>query len=186
MFANGSSNKGETNRGKKAYGSFGYRAEGIFVEAMAQYERAKLGDDDIIGQVFGVYSGDWGRVGLQYAYRRYKYEGAENTLPYNMVSIFAVIKGSPKIDFIARWDSNFGDGYEQDFAGDKIEFIPFAPNHEFNFILGAVSWQAHNNVWLIPNIKYTAYSENELLKDDEEYQKPGSDIYANFTLWFKF
>ncbi|MFA9454105.1 MAG: hypothetical protein ACERK6_09340 [Candidatus Aminicenantaceae bacterium] len=103
-----------------------------------------------------------------------------------MVSIFAVIKTSPKIDLIARWDYNFGDGYKQNFAGDKIAFIPFAPNHEFNFILGAVSWQAHKNVWLIPNIKFAIYSENDLLNDGEGYEKPGSDLYTNFTLWFKF
>jgi hypothetical protein len=186
MVGNGSSNKGEINEGKKAYGALGYTTGGFFIEAMTQYERAKTGDNDIIGQVFGAYSGDWGRIGLQYAYRSYQKEGSDETLPYNVASVFAVFKASPQIDLIARWDYNFGDGYQQSFSGNKIAFIPFAPDHEFNFIIAALSWQAHKNVWIIPNIKYATYSENDLLKEGEDYEKPGDDLYTNLTLWFKF
>lgn len=186
MFANGSSNKAEINKGKKIFGSLGYKVNGFFIEGMTQYERAKTGDDDLIGQLFGSYTGDWGRIGLQYAHRSYKIEGSDESLPYNIASIFAAYKASSKIELIARWDYNFGDGYKEGFAGHKIAFIPFAEDHEFNFFIGAVSWQAHKNVWLVPNIKFTTYLENDLLKSDQDYEKPKDDLYLNFMLYFKF
>ena len=58
--------------------------------------------------------------------------------------------------------------------------------YKFNFFIGAVSWQAHKNVWIIPNIKFTTYSENSNMKDISIYEKPGNDVYAYMTLWFKF
>jgi hypothetical protein len=187
MFANGSSNKSEDNNGKKLFGSLGYKSGGLFVEGMAQYERAKSnGDDDIILQGFGGYQGDWGRVGLQYAYRDYKDNTMEENFTYNVASAFVVFKPSDKVDLIMRWDGNFGDGYKTNFAGQKVAYIPFAPNHEFNWFLAAVSWQAHKNVWIIPNIKYTTYSENDTLVGTSGYEKPGDDLFAYMTLYFKF
>jgi hypothetical protein len=187
MYANGSSNKSEDNNGKKIFGSLGYKSGGIFVEGMAQYERAKSnGDDDIILQAFGGYKGEWGRVGLQYAYRDYKNNSNDTNYKYNIASLFVIFKPSEKVDLIGRWDYNFGDGYKSSFSGEKIGYIPFAKNHEFNWILIAVSWQAHKNVWLIPNIKFASYSKNDLLEASPTYTKPGNDVYAYLTLYFKF
>ena len=187
MYANGSSNKSEDNNGKKLFGSLGYKSGGIFVEGMAQFERAKSsGDDDIILQGFGGYQGDWGRVGLQYAYRDYKNNSKDENYKYNVASFFAIFKASEKVELIGRWDYNFGDGYKSSFKGSGIAYIPFANNHEFNFFLAAVSWQAHKNVWLIPNIKFASYSENDMLKSEGNYEKPGNDLYAYMTLYFKF
>ena len=61
-----------------------------------------------------------------------------------------------------------------------------ARNHEFDFVMAALSWEAHKNVWIIPNLKFAVYSENDLLKDAPDYEKPGNDVYTNLTLWFKF
>jgi hypothetical protein len=187
MVANGSSNKSEINRGKKLLGAFGYKIGEFFVEAMAQYERAKDGDDDLIFQAFGAYTRDWGRFGVQYSNRSYTPKD-QDSLSYNILSLFAVIKAGEKIELIGRYDMNFGEGYRSDFSGNKIAFIPFAKDHEFSFIIAAISWEAAKNVWLIPNMKFAAYKENEDLKVSpaEDYQKPGSDLYANLTLWFKF
>ena len=186
MFANGSSNKTETDKGKKVYGSLGYKSGGLFVEAMAQYDRAKGIHDDIIAQGFASYQGDWGRAGFQIAHNSYKEKDADETLKYNIASIFVVYKPNDKIDLIGRWDYNFGDGWKKDFNGSKVAYVPFAKNHEFNFFIAALSWQAHKNVWIIPNLKLAVYSENDLMKDSLDYQKPGNDVYTNLTLWFKF
>ncbi len=35
------------------------------------------------------------------------------------------------------------------------------------------------NVWLMPNIKYTAYKENDILNKIEGYSKPKDDVYGN-------
>jgi predicted porin len=180
MFGQGSSNKSETNNGKKFFGSLGYESGGLFVEAVAQYERAKTGDDDLILKGFGAYSGDWGRIGVMYAYRDYKNEGAASSLAYNIFSIFAVIKAGEKVELIGRYDMNFGDGYKTSFKGTKVAYVPFANNHEFSFAIAAVSFNVHKNVWLIPNIKLTMY------KDPDIGIKADNDFYGNLTLWFKF
>jgi hypothetical protein len=185
MFANGSSNKAETNNGKKVFGSLGYKSGGIFVEAMAQYERAKTGDDDLILKGFGAYKGDWGRIGVMYAFRDYKAED-KDSLAYSIFSVFAVINVGEKMELIGRYDMNFGEGYRQKFGGSGIDYVPFADNHEFSFIIGALSYQVVKNVWLIPNIKYAFYKENGDLKDTPGYEKPGNDFYGYFTLYFKF
>lgn len=180
MFANGSSYKSETNSGKKVLGSLGYRFGGWFVEAVAQYERAKTGDDDLILKGFGAYSSDWGRVGAVVAYRDYRKEGAETSLAYNIFSVFAVIKAGKKIEFIGRFDRNFGNGYRTAFRGEKIAYVPFANNAEFGFAIAGLSYQVCRNVWLIPNVKCAIYDESDL------GEKPDSDFYGNLTLWFKF
>jgi hypothetical protein len=186
MFANGSSNKAEIDKGKKFFGSLGYKSGGFFLEGMAQYEHdTNAKADDTIGQVFGTYSSGWGRVGLQYSHRSYKRAG-QGALPYNIISAFGVFAAGGRVEFIGRIDWSFGKGYKEDFAGSKVEFIPFADNHEFTFFIGAVSWQVVKNVWLLPNLKFTAYKENDLLKSVEGYVKPENDLYANLTLYFKF
>lgn len=186
MFANGSGNKSETDNGKKVYGSLGYKTGGFFIEAMAQYDRTKGVDDNLITQAFVSYQGDWGRFGFQFSHNSYKKKEADEVYKSNIASLFAIFKPSEKIDLIGRWDHNFGDGWKQNFNGANIPYVPFAENHEFDFFILALSWQAHRNVWIIPNLKFTAYSENDLMKIEPDYQKPGNDVYTNLTLWFKF
>ena len=185
MFGQDSSNKSETNNGKKIYGALGYKSGGLFVEAMAQYERDKEADDDVIFQGFGAYQGDWGRVGLQYAHRSYTPENLDALL-YNVASAFAVLKAGDKLEVIARCDMNFGDGYKTGFKGSGVAYVPFANNHEFSFLLAAVSWNAYKNVWVIPNIKMAMYKTNDLLDSTAGYEKPANDVYAYMTLYFKF
>jgi hypothetical protein len=179
MFGQGSSNKSETNNGKKFFGSLAYKSNGFVLEGMAQYE-AKGDDDDLILKGFGAYSGDWGRLGVMYARRDYQDAALEDSLIYNILSAFAVIKAGEKAEFIGRYDMNFGDGYKLDFGGDGIAYMPFAPNHEFSFAVAALSYQVHKNVWLIPNVRFSMY------KDPLEGEKADNDFYGYLTLYFKF
>ncbi len=180
MFGQGSSNKSETNKGKKFFGSLAYKANGFVIEGMAQYERAKTGDNDFILKGFGGYTGDWGRVGLMYANRSYKAEGADDSLVYNIASVFAVIKAGEKVELIGRYDMNFGDGYKESFKGSGVAYVPFANNHEFSFVIAALSYQVVKNVWIIPNVKFAMY------KDPDEGDKADNDFYGFLTLYFKF
>lgn len=179
MFGQGSSNKAETNNGKKVFGSLAYKSNGFIAEAVAQYE-AKNGDGDTILKGFGAYTGDWGRFGLTFAYRDYKKKDADSSLAYNVLSVFAVIKAGEKAELIGRVDANFGDGYKESFNGYKISYVPFANNHEFTFVLAAFSYQIYKNVFIIPNVKLALY------KDPDVGEKADSDIYGYLTLYFKF
>lgn len=179
MFGQGSSNKAETDNGKKFLGSLAYKSNGFVVEAMAQYDKARGKDDDLILKGFGAYSGDWGRVGLMYANRSYKKEGAD-ALAYNILSAFAVVKAGEKMEIIGRYDMNFGDGYKTSFKGTGISYVPFADNHEFSFALLALTYQVHKNVWIIPNVKFSVY------RDSDQGEKAGNDFYGYLTLYFEF
>ena len=180
MFGQGSSNKAETNSGKKFFGSLAYKGDRFMVEAMAQYDRAKGGDDDFILKAFGAYTDDWGRVSLMYAHRDYKKEGAESSLAYNIFSAFAVIDAGERVELIGRIDMNFGGGYKTGFKGSGISYVPFADNHEFSFVIAALSYEIHKNVWIIPNVKFTVYNDPDI------GEKADNDLYGYLTLYFKF
>jgi hypothetical protein len=179
MFGQGSGNKAETNKGKKVFGSLAFQQSGIVLEAMGQFE-SKNGAEDIIYKGFGAYTGKWGRVGLMYAHRDLTPAGAPEGLCYNVFSGFAVIKAGEKVELIGRYDMNTGDGYQLDFGGSGIDYMPFADDHEFSFILGAVSYQVLKNVYVIPNVRYATY------KDPLEGERAGDDLYGYLTLYFKF
>lgn len=179
MFGNGSGTGGELYRGKKIYGTVGYQSSGILTYAMTQYEAAENDVGDFIIQGFGGYRGSWGRVGLQYAYRKLMQEGTED-LPYNVLSLFAIVFGGNKWEFIGRYDKYFGEGYRTSFAGHEIDYIPFADNAESNFFIGAVAYKIKEDIKLMPNLKYVYYERKE------GGETPGDDLYVNLTLYFKF
>ncbi len=184
MFGNGSSNKAEIDKGKIFYGQLGFKPlEGLYLEAYGDYETKSDNKTYYVYQGFISYTGSWGRVGIQYSKKHFKQEieGDEDMeYDYKIFSAFAVIKAADDLELIVRYDRAFGDGFENSFQGSKISYIPFADNAVSNLFIGAVSWNATKNVWLIPNIKYVFYGE------PDEGDKPSEDIYANLTLWFKF
>jgi len=183
MFGQGSSNKGEADKGKKIYGMVGYKTEGGFhLEVNGHFEARKEIYEEVIIHPFVAYSGDWGRVAVEYAFNDLKKKGddGDTKYKYNVLSFFVVFSATKKVDIIGRYDMNWGDGYKTNWKGSGISYVPFANNHEFSFIIGALSFNVYKNVWLIPNIKYATYKENDA------GDKPDSDFYTNLTLWFKF
>ena len=179
MFGQGSGNKAETNKGKKFFGSLALNKSGFVLEGMGQYE-SKNGDEDLIYKGFGAYTGKWGRLGIMYAHRDYTEAGAPEGLCYNVLSAFAVIKAGEKAEIIGRYDLNTGDGYQLDFGGSGIDYMPFADDHEFSFVLGAFSYQVLKNIYVIPNVRYVTY------KAPLEGETAGDDVYGYLTLYFKF
>lgn len=186
LFGNGAANKGETDRGKKVYASLAFKpVEGLTLEAYGDYEAQKENKTYYVIQGFGSYEGDWVRIGAMYARRHFKQDiagGDDKKNDYDIFSAFAVVKAAKDVEIIARYDRMFGDGFENNFKGHKISYVPFAdnPRAPFNLVIGGISWQAAKNVWLIPNIKYVFYEEPDI------GEKPSEDVYANMTIWFKF
>lgn len=179
MLGNSSSNKAETNKGKIFYSALAFRPmEGLVLEAYGDYEAQPDNKTYYVYQGFAGYEGDWGRVGLQYANKHY--DNDDEGLDYSIFSGFAVIKAGQKLDLIVRFDRTFGEGFEENFSGHKMAYIPFADNVTANLIIAAVSYNVAKNIWLIPNIKFAMYQEPEM------GDKPDADFYGNLTLWFKF
>lgn len=178
MFGNGSSNKGESNKGKRFYGALAFKpAKGFTLSAYGDYEQKSPGSKLYTYQGWAAYEGDWGRLGIIYAN-----QSLANDTTHNMglFSAFAVIKAGQKIELIGRYDKAIGADWETIFKGSGIDYVPFADYVRPNFIIVALSWQTSKDLWVIPNIKYTFYD------DPAVGEKPGSDIYALLTLWFKF
>lgn len=181
MFGNGASNKGETNKQKKIYGSLGFKpVKGLFLEGYADYERAPGKKSYYVLQGFGAYEDSWGRIGAMFARRHLDQEDSD--YDYDLFSAFAVFNASKDVEVIARYDRMFSDGFESNFKGSGVSYVPFAnnPGAPFNLFIGALSWQAAKNVWLIPNIKYVFHG------NPDEGAKPSEDVYANMTIFLKF
>jgi len=184
MFGQGSGNKSEADKGKKIYGMVGYKTGGFHLEVNGAYEKLKEVWTDYFLHGHASYSGKWGRVAVEYAHRQEeeKVAGGENPVyEYNILSAFVVLSASKKLDIIARYDLNSGDGYINRFKGSGVDYIPFEDYFEPSLFIGAISYNVFKNVWLIPNIKYSTYRD-----PGDGREKPGNDLYTNLTLYFKF
>lgn len=174
MFGNGASNKSETNKGKKFYGALAFKpTEGMILEAYGDYETTSNDATYYVYQGFAAYQGDWGRMGLLYANRHFDHEEIEKD--WTMLSGFAVISASEKLDLIARYDKMLDSPVHK-----TIDYIPFSTEAPSNLVIGAVSYEILDNVWLMPNIKYVFYDEPEV------GEKPAEDTYINLSFWYKF
>lgn len=171
--------RGETNKGKVFYGSLGFKpVKGMYLEVYGDYEQQTPGRTFYVYQGFASYSGDFGRFGILYANKHQNINDVE--LDYGIVSGFLVIKGGKNLELIGRYDKCIGDGWETSFNGPGLAYFPFAANVKTNYVIGAVSYQAVKNVWVIPNVKYAFYDQPEL------GEKPSADMWVNLTLYFKF
>lgn len=176
MFGNGSSNKAETNNGKMIYGCLGFRpVKGMYIEAYGDYEDGGSGKKYYVYQGFASYSGDWGRVGFQYSNKHYDHE--DTSMDWALISGFAVVKAAKGLDVILRYDKMLDRPVPK-----TVDYIPFSTDATHSFIIAGLSFEAAKNIRIIPNVKLTMYDD----PDDETIEKPGNDVYANLTLWFKF
>lgn len=174
LFGNGESNKSETNKGKKFYGSLAFKpVEGLLLEAYGDYETTKDKKNYTVYQGFAAYQGDWGRIGLLYANRHYDHEDTD--LDWSIFSGFVVISASEKMDFIARYDKMLGEPIAK-----TIDYIPFSTAAPSNLIIGGISYEIAKSIWLIPNVKYVFYD------DPDVGDTPEDDAYINLTFWWKF
>jgi hypothetical protein len=175
MYGNGSANQAEVNRGKIIYTQLGYKpVKEVFLELYADYETGNEDQRNYMLQGFASYTGNWGRIGIQYSALNLKSNDEHDTL--DLFSIFSVLKVSEKVECVLRYDKMF-DANPQ---ADKIVYMRFSPDAPSNLLIGALSWQVAKKVWIIPNIKYVFYGT------PDEGEKPGDDVYLNMTLWFKF
>jgi len=175
IVGNGAGNKSETDHGKAIYGRLNFQPiPALFFELYADY--TNLGNDSSVSilQAFAGVKGKWGRSGLNYGVRNAKQADVRSDMRF--VSIFGVVKLSPKLEFIARCDRLL----DPNPNGSKIDYIPMANNAKANMLLAGLGWSLTENVKIIPNIKYIFYDA------PASGDKPAADFYTYFTLNFKF
>ncbi|HSQ36252.1 MAG TPA: hypothetical protein VLQ89_09720 [Candidatus Binatia bacterium] len=175
VVGNGNGIKAETDRGKAVYGRLNFQpVAALFFELYADH--TDVGNDSSITvfQAFSGVKGKWGRSGLNFGVRNSTQADARSTLKF--VSVFGVVKLSPRIDLVARFDRLL----DPNPNGSKIDYIPMANGVEANVVLAGIGWSLNENVKIIPNIKVVFYDA------PASGEKPQTDFYSYLTLYFKF
>jgi len=179
MYGNGSSNKAETNQGKIIYGRLGFHpVAGLYLEIYSDYETPVHNRKSYVYQGFVAYQGSWGRIALQLSNKQVRQGSRSFNL--GIISVFTILRAGERIEVIGRYDHTGGNGFNENFFGQRIAYIPMEVNVQPRLIIGALSWNVAKNIWIIPNLKYVFYHQ------DQSKEKPEEDLYANLTLWFKF
>lgn len=176
MFANGSSDGSETDKGKKLMGSLGFKpTDALVLQLYADFEDRPDATDRTTWQAFAGWNGAHSRYGLLYAaQRRQVAQGPDDDVA--VASAFGVWKLTEHGQLVARYDRNF-DGYSD--AG-KIPYFRIADNMKFDFALLAWEQRLQKKITLSPNLEYVTY------RDTSGQPAPGDDLYGKLTLYFEF
>ena len=172
---NGDGLKSEVNRGKAVYGRLNFQpTPALFLELYADFTDTGADSSVNILQAFAGVRGKWGRSGLNIGVRNARLAGVSSDMKF--VSLFGVIKLSPRLDAVGRFDRLL----DPNPNGSKIDYIPMANNVRANVVLAGLGWSLNDNVKIIPNVKYVFYDAPEV------GEKPAADFYTYLTLYFKF
>ncbi|RMF56553.1 MAG: hypothetical protein D6743_20110, partial [Calditrichaeota bacterium] len=154
MFGNGSSNKSETNKGKKVMVSLSaHSANGIVAQGYFDYEARPDHTDRYTFQGFLGYNNSKSfRIGLQFASQTRQVVNGDD-MSLQIGSVFAAAKLGEKVWGFARADRQF----DANPAGAKISYIPFAPTVKSTFFVGGLDFQPQKNVHLMPNVEAVFY-----------------------------
>lgn len=175
MLANGSSNKSEHNKGKKAMVSLQFKpADGFTVEVYGDFESVSEDTDNFIVRGAAFFVKDAGRFGVEFTRKTVQTEGVDDE-SFDVFSFFAVGTISDRATAFARFDHQF---QENPKSGD-IAYFPFATASETNFIIAGVDYAVARNVHFIPNIEVALYT-------NDEGDAPDPDVMARMTVYYKF
>ena len=174
MVGNGSSTRGETNKGKGTALSLGfYPNNSLILEFYADYDQRPLQTDRNTYQAFLGYKRDWGRLGIQYAHQERKGASKVNL---DVLSLFGFVNVSPRVTLIGRYDRMFDPNPE----GARIPYIPFDPTAKFHFFLAGIDWKVSEGFSLIPNVEVVRYDKRE------DGTRPDTDLIPRITFYYKF
>lgn len=175
MLDNGAGVASETNEGKKAMLSVGFRpAEAFYVQLYADHDNRPAQTDRGTYQVWGAWQRRTATVGLFYA--RQVREGGGPNLALDLASVFGWVKMGERATFLGRLDRMFDPNPE----GDRIPYLPFDPSARSTFVLAGVDFALHPKVNVIPNVETVLYDAPNGGPD------PDSDLAARITLFYRF
>jgi hypothetical protein len=171
MVGNGSSTRGETNKGKGTSASLGfYPNDSLIFELYSDYDQRPLQADRNTYQVFLGYKRNWGRLGIQYAHQKRK---GDSKVDLDVLSLFGFVDVSPRVTLIGRYDRMFD-------PNPEIPYIPFDPTAKFHFFLAGIDWKVSEGFSLIPNVEVVRYDKRE------DGTRPDTDLIPRITFYYKF
>ncbi len=174
MVGNGSSTRGETDKGKGTSASLGYyHNDSLIFEVYSDYDQRLLQDDRNTYQAFMGYKRDWGRLGIQYAHQKRK---GNTKVDLDVFSFFGFVNVSPKVTLIGRYDRMFDPNPE----GLRIPYFPFDPTAKFHFLLAGIDWKVTEEFSLMPNLEVVRYDERE------DGTRPATDVMPRVTFFYRF
>jgi hypothetical protein len=166
MAGNGSGTGAETNEGKRIGGSVLIPLTATTLVEFSGDREDRAGDDDrSTAQVFAAVQRERFRAGVQYAHQS---RAASNI---DVLSAFGVVYLRTNVSVLARVDRLFDPNPE----GDRISYLPFAPDSESTLVIAGVDWKVHKNVSVIPNVQMIRYDSGI-----------DSDIHSRLTLALTF
>jgi len=176
QIGNGSSNKSETNEGKKLALSLGYHPpSGIHLEVYGDFEERPGDTDRSTYQAFAGWGGDKGRFGVM-ASRQHRQVDTGGSVDLAIASIFGAVELSEQATLLARFDRMF----DPNPSADGISYMPMDPTAESNLVLVGVDVALENRFHLIPNVETVFYS------NATGATTPGADVYGRVTFSLTF
>jgi len=173
MFGNGSSTRGEIDRGKGTLVSLGfYPNDSLVLEFYGDYNQLPEADRNTYS-AFLAYKRDWGRLAIQYAHQERK---GLSPVDLDLMSFFGVVNVSPKVTLIGRYDRMFDPNPE----GPLIPYLPIDPTASFHFFLAGIDWKVTEEFSLLPNIEVVRYDKRE------DGTRPATDVIPRVTFFYRF
>lgn len=180
MFANGASNKSETNKQKKIMGSLGlWLTDKILVEGYADYDGRPDDKSRNTLQGFVAYKTAKARLGVQVAYQNRKMGSGAADVNSTIWSVFGAAKVADKTTAFARVDGNS----DPVVGGESISYIPFDETAKPLFIVGGLDFQLAAGVHMMPNVEMVSYSAVDAAAKGTA---PDSDVMPRVTFYYKF
>ncbi|MFQ5537237.1 MAG: hypothetical protein ACE5GJ_07265 [Gemmatimonadota bacterium] len=172
MFGNGSSTKGETNKGKKVMGALIFHpTQALTLHAYVDREDRAGDKDRTTYELFAGFQGDWGRLGGMWAQQTRKSPGAAD-VDVGLVSGYGVIKANEKVNLVARVDRLLDPNPD----AAKISWFRMSPTSKATFFLAGLDVKMAEKVHIIPNVEFVTYDDSAL----------DSDIFLRTTFSVKF
>ena len=178
MIGNGAGTGAETNKYKKGYLSATLKPSGgVVVHGYVDLEARGPGMNRTTYLGLLGYQMDDYRAGVQFSNQiRGQGEGKDD-VSIQGVSVFGAAAVKPdKIWVFGRIDKMLSENPD----APKIKYAPISADAKANTIVAGVDYRPVKNVHIIPNLFMVFYDSPEV------GEKPGSDLMARVTLYYKF
>lgn len=171
MFGNSSGTKSENDKFKQFLGSLNFDFNPFVIEIYGDIKERK--EPIYTFQAFSGIDIKKFKLGIQLA-NQIKDKKDDKDEDIKVISGFSIFNLTERIRYILRYDKLF------EKAPKDISYTPFA-QAKTNFLISGIDFKIHENVNLIPNLKYAFYE-----KDPDTGVEYKSDTYLNVTFFYKF